>query len=144
LPGWGSPKSFLREAFFSSQQADNRTGLTVEFVCRILSGTSSNTLQHKHAGILSGEMDLAPSIDLDITHDNGFVFAEHDGLFEQMIDLGQGVEEGDFVAWIWPVDRTGMRPFDYHAQRSGILAGRHFPGLVQAGDCMAVISTIVP
>ena len=89
-------------------------------------------------------MDLAPSIDLDITHDNGFVFAENDGLFEPMIDLGQGVEEGDFVARIWPVERTGMRPFDYRAQRSGILAGRHFPGLVQAGDCMAVIGTIVP
>jgi N-alpha-acetyl-L-2,4-diaminobutyrate deacetylase len=98
----------------------------------------------KHAGILKGEMDLAPSIDLDITHDNGFVFAEHDGLYEPMVDLGQSVEEGDFVARIWPADRTGMRPFEYRARRSGILAGRHFRGLIQVGDCMAVVGTIMP
>ena len=95
-------------------------------------------------GFSVAKWTLPPASIWTLHPDNGFVFAENDGLFEPMIDLGQGVEEGDFVARIWPVDRTGMRPFDYHAQRSGILAGRHLPGLVQAGDCMAVIGTIAP
>jgi N-alpha-acetyl-L-2,4-diaminobutyrate deacetylase len=96
-----------------------------------------------HAGILDDEINLAPSIDLDITDSDCFVFAEHDGLFEPMVDLGENVEEGGMVARIWPLDRTGVAPFDYRTHRSGIVAGRHFPGLVKAGDCMAVVGSIV-
>ena len=96
-----------------------------------------------HAGILEGEMDIAPSINLDITGDTSFLFAEHDGLFEPLADLGARVEKGDRVAQIWPIDRTGVRPIAYHARRSGIVAGRHFPGLIKTGDCMTVIATVL-
>jgi len=48
------------------------------------------------------------------------------------------------LARIWPTDRTGIAPIDYRAPRSGILAGRHFPGLVKAGDCMAVVAVQLP
>ncbi len=94
-----------------------------------------------HSNILQGEIETSPSIDLDIPDSDCFVFAEHDGLIEPMVDLGSRVEKGDHVARIWPVDRTGVPPIAYTAQRKGIVAGRHYPGLVQAGDCMAVIAT---
>nr|XP_061809050.1 N-alpha-acetyl-L-2,4-diaminobutyric acid deacetylase-like [Nerophis lumbriciformis] len=95
-----------------------------------------------HAGILVGELALTPSINLDMPDGDYFVFSEHGGLIEPMIDLGEQVQKGDAVARIWSVDRTGEPPLIYHAKRDGILAARHFPGLIQVGDCMAVVALV--
>ncbi|WP_370400822.1 N(2)-acetyl-L-2,4-diaminobutanoate deacetylase DoeB [Sulfitobacter sp. JB4-11] len=92
-----------------------------------------------HAGVLKGEMQTGPTITIDMPDDNCFIFAEHDGLFEPMIDLGDEVSEGEVVARVWPVDRTGVPPLEYRANISGILISRHFPGLIKSGDCVAVI-----
>lgn len=94
----------------------------------------------KHAGILKGEMETGPSVMLDMPDGDCFVFSKDDGMIETLKDLGQTVEKGDVVARIWPADRTGQSPTDYLANRSGILASRHFPGLVKAGDCIAVVA----
>jgi len=39
--------------------------------------------------------------------------------------------------------RTGAPASEYRARRSGLLAARHFPGLVQCGDTLAVIAEVV-
>ncbi len=39
-----------------------------------------------------------------------------------------------------PVDRTGRAPVEYRARLDGIVAGRHFPGLAEGGDCLAVVA----
>ena len=96
-----------------------------------------------HAGILAGELELAPSITLDMPDGDCFVFAENDGLIEPRVDLGTSVAHGDIVARVWPVNRTGVAPIDYRARRDGLLVSRHFPGLVQSGDCLAVIATVL-
>ena len=93
-----------------------------------------------HAGILAGEPTVTETEQLDMPDGDCFVFCEHDGLFEPTIDLGEHVEAGEAVAKVWPVDRTGVSPIVYLAKRSGILAGRHFPGLIKSGDCMSVIA----
>ena len=92
-----------------------------------------------HAGILQGEMQIDPTIRLDMPDDDCFVFSENDGLFEPMVDLGEPVSKGNVVARIWPVDRTGVDPIEYRAKISGLLISRHCPGLVKAGDCAAAI-----
>lgn len=94
----------------------------------------------KHAGILSGELERAPTKWLDMPDDACFVFSENDGLLEPVIDLGGRVEVGQAVARIWPVDRTGKPPVIYTANCSGILTARHFHGLVKSGDCLAVVA----
>jgi len=96
-----------------------------------------------HAGIMDGTPETSPSIEMDMPDGGCFVFAEHDGLIEPLADLGDHVREGEAVARIWPADRTGVPPITYTAKRDGILAARHFPGLVKAGDCMAVIAEVV-
>jgi len=96
-----------------------------------------------HAGILDAEPETAPTINLDMPDGDCFVFAEDDGMIEPRADLGDHVGKGDEVARVWPVDRTGRPPVNYVARRGGILAGRHFPGLVKAGDCVAVIAEVV-
>lgn len=97
-----------------------------------------------NAGILKGEMVIEPTVNLDMPDGDCFVFAEHDGLIEPLVDLGEPVCKGDVVARVWPLDRTGVKAIDYCARRSGILASRHFPGLVKSGDCMAVTAVVVP
>ena len=66
--------------------------------------------------------------------------AERDGLLHLLADLGDEVSSGQPIAQIWPPDRTGVAPVEIRANRDGILVARHFPGLVQSGDCLAVIA----
>ena len=92
-----------------------------------------------HAGILQGEMQIDPTIDIDMPDGDCFVFCENAGLFEPMVDLGDQVRHGDVIARIWPIDRTGIAPIDYTAKIDGLLISRHFPGLIKMGDCAAVV-----
>ena len=93
-----------------------------------------------HAGILKAEPDVGASVNLDTPDGDYFVFSNHDGLIEPTVDLGSFVDEGDVLARVWPLDRTGINPIEYRVRRQGMLAGRHFPGLVKVGDFMAVIA----
>ncbi len=97
----------------------------------------------KHAGILSGDLQLEPTISLDMPDGDCFVFCESDGMIEPVVDLGGNVSAGDVVARVWSTERTGVAPTDYRAGRSGILMARHFPGLIKSGDCLAVVAEIV-
>jgi N2-acetyl-L-2,4-diaminobutanoate deacetylase len=92
-----------------------------------------------HAGILQGEIDRHDSVMLDMPSADCFVFSEDEGLIEPRVDLGEMVRSGDELARIWPVDRTGKAPQPYRARMDGMLVGRHFPGLIKPGDCLAVL-----
>jgi N-alpha-acetyl-L-2,4-diaminobutyrate deacetylase len=96
----------------------------------------------KHFGILAGELDTQPTIQVDTTGEGCFITSESRGLFEMSIDLGGSVQEGDVVARVHNIYRTGGTPDEYRAQTSGIMAGRHFPGLVDMGDFLCVIGAI--
>ena len=77
----------------------------------------------RHAGILSGSLESAASQRLDVC-----------------ANLGTAVRTGDLVARIYELDATGRAPADYHAACDGLITGRHFPGLVQTGDTLALIA----
>jgi N-alpha-acetyl-L-2,4-diaminobutyrate deacetylase len=94
-----------------------------------------------HLGILEGEPELRPTSYLDMPSDDCFTFADTDGILELCFDLGDQVQQGQTLARIWPIDRTGKAPAEYHAKLDGLLIARHFPGLTQAGDCLAVVGT---
>jgi N-alpha-acetyl-L-2,4-diaminobutyrate deacetylase len=63
-------------------------------------------------------------------------------MIETMVDLGESVEKGAVVARIHPVGRTGGAPQEIRAKMAGVLTARHFPGLVKAGDCAAVLAVV--
>lgn len=95
----------------------------------------------RHAGILAGEIETqGDSILLDMPGDDCFHFATRDGLMHPLLDLGDPVRAGQPIARIWPPDRTGVEPVEVAANRAGVIAARHFPGLIQTGDCLAVIA----
>lgn len=95
-----------------------------------------------HAGIMDAELVVEPSVLLDMPNEDCFVISTNQGLFEPSVDLGKHVKEGERIARIWPTERTGQPPIDYVAKQSGIMIGRHFPGLIKVGDCLAVTALV--
>lgn len=96
----------------------------------------------KHAGILAGEPEIGPTVNLDTSGEGCFIASESEGLLEMCKNLGDEVQEGDVIGRVHDVTRTGGTPDEYRAQTCGILAGRHFPGLIGMGDFFAVIGTL--
>jgi ectoine utilization protein EutE len=96
----------------------------------------------KHAGIVPGKPESGQTRWLDMPSDDCFIFAQDDGLIEPCIDLGDPVRAGDVIARVHPIGRTGQTPAEYRAKLDGVLAARHFPGLVKMGDCLAVVATM--
>ncbi|WP_454702942.1 N(2)-acetyl-L-2,4-diaminobutanoate deacetylase DoeB [Agrobacterium burrii] len=96
----------------------------------------------RHAGILAGSPDVQPSRWLDMPSSDCFTFAEDDGLVAFVRDLGDAVTAGEIIARVYPVGKTGLAPVDYRASMHGVLAARHVPGLIKAGDCLSVIATV--
>lgn len=94
-----------------------------------------------HAGILRGTLDIAPSRMLSQEDDRCFHFTNHGGLVDFAVSLGQTVAKGDLIARIWDTQHTGVPPRETFAQMDGLLTARHHPGLIQSGDCLAVLAT---
>ena len=97
----------------------------------------------RHAGILQGAGEKTRTLWLDMPSADCFAFAEEDGMIETAVDLGEPVEAGAVVARIHAIGRTGTAPREIRAKIGGILAARHFPGLVKAGDCVSVVAVRV-
>jgi len=96
-----------------------------------------------HAGILAGTVERGESRRLDMPDGDCFVIGQDRGLIEPCADLGERVEKGQVIARIHDLERMDRAPAEYRAKRSGLLAGRHYPGLVQPGDCLAVVAVEV-
>lgn len=96
----------------------------------------------RHAGILTGEPEPAPTSWLDMPSSDCFTFAGDDGLIAFAIDLGTPVRKGDLIARVHPIGRTGEAPAEYRASMDGVLAARHVPGLIKAGDCLSVLAVV--
>ena len=94
----------------------------------------------KHAGILAGEPEIGPSMRLDMPDDRCFVISESRGLIEFCADLGDSVAAGQVIARVHDPERSGAEPVEYRAGTAGLFVGRHFPGLVAMGDCIAVVA----
>jgi len=128
-------------------------GLGKLFVTTELAGGGSSTVRSnrvaatgvrnvlKHMGILAGAPDIAtPSRMMDMPDERCFVAAEHAGIHEPLADLGDEVTEGQPIARIHFMEDPAREPVVYAARRGGLLIGRHFPGLVQAGDFLASVA----
>jgi len=93
-----------------------------------------------HLGIKDGSPIDRPSIMLDMPDHRCFVTSLNDGLLEPTVELGSRVTEGDLIARVWDTDRTGTAPVEYHSPLTGVLASRHYPGLIRMGDSIAVVA----
>jgi N-alpha-acetyl-L-2,4-diaminobutyrate deacetylase len=93
-----------------------------------------------HAGIIYGDLEAAPTIQLNMPEENCFLFSQMAGLIEYLVELGEHVETGQSIARIWSADRTGIAPVECCALRAGVLTARHVPGLVKVGDFVSLVA----
>lgn len=97
-----------------------------------------------HAGILTEAPQLHETRWLAMPGPECFHIAEDEGLVEPCIDLGEAVRAGSVIARIHSIGRTGKPPSEQRAALDGLLAARHVPGLIQPGDCLAVVAVAAP
>lgn len=95
-----------------------------------------------HSGILNEAPLARGGVRLTMPGDNCFVTSQHSGLLELRADPGDKVEAGSEIARIYDIERSGEQPLRYYAPLSGIVLGRHHPGLVRPGDTIAVIAMV--
>nr|WP_298413247.1 N(2)-acetyl-L-2,4-diaminobutanoate deacetylase DoeB [uncultured Halomonas sp.] len=98
-----------------------------------------------HYGLIEGELTLpeSPQIYMDMPDAACYVQSEHTGLLELTLALGDAVKEGEVIARVYDMTRTGADPVEYRAARDGVLIARRFPSLVNMGDTIAVIGVVV-
>lgn len=104
-----------------------------------------------HLGILNNgdnlnKTDTPPllsTISMDMPDSDCFLFAEHNGLIEPLVDLGDNVKKGDLVARIHITENMSSPAHDYYAPRDGLVMSRHYPSLIKMGDCINVIARVV-
>ncbi|MBO6521771.1 MAG: N-alpha-acetyl diaminobutyric acid deacetylase DoeB [Rhodospirillales bacterium] len=95
----------------------------------------------KHTGVVDGEPDIPEPSKLIHTPKGGcFVSARTEGLFEICRDLGEHVNEGDVIARVHYLEEPDRAPTELTAGVSGQIVCRHMPGLINRGDCAAVIA----
>jgi len=97
-----------------------------------------------HAGVIDGQLTPPTTRTLRMPDADCYHFAPEAGLFEPLVDLGTAVAQGQALARIWPADRTGAHPVTVHARSAGLFVARHAPGLIQLGDCLAVLAVPDP
>ena len=93
-----------------------------------------------HTGLLDEEVTLCATRMLEIPKENSFIMADCQGLLEMCVDLGEPVYQGSVFARILDPTNTGQDVHEYVARRDGILLAKHFPGMINHGDCLAVIA----
>ena len=95
----------------------------------------------RHFGLVEGSAEPAPTRLMHSPDASWFVVADDRGILEVVVDLGGEVAAGQPIGQVHDVERPREAPAVYHAARSGMLIGRHAPGLIKPGDCLAVIAT---
>ncbi|MDR5858893.1 N-alpha-acetyl diaminobutyric acid deacetylase DoeB [Halomonas eurihalina] len=98
-----------------------------------------------HYGLVEGELQVPdePQIYLDMPDASCYVQSEHTGLLELTVALGEPVTQGQVIARVYDMTRSGVAPVEYRAERDGVLAARRFPASVNMGDTIAVIAEVV-
>lgn len=92
----------------------------------------------RHWGALAGDAPATNSVVLDIPEDDAYLISYTEGLIEWLVDLGDQIAAGQPVARIYDTVRLGADPVEVSATIDGIIAMRHFPGLVKMGDAIAM------
>lgn len=96
----------------------------------------------RHFGLLEGAPEPAelPTRLMHTPDSDCFVTAEDAGIYEVLAELGDPVENGQPIGQVHFFEQPDRAPAVYRARASGVVYSRHAPGLVQKGDCLAVIA----
>lgn len=114
-------------------------GTTTPGTLRIARRGVANVL--RALGILDGVPEGRPGPLMTMPEDGGdcFALSPADGVLEPLVALGGEVTAGETLALVRDIFTPGA-VVAVAAPRAGMLIGRHFPGRVRRGDCVAVLA----
>jgi len=115
-------------------------GTTRPETVRITSEGIINLL--RHWGVMTGEATPAPSAVLDIPEEGAYVVSTGEGIIEWLVELGDPIAAGRPIANVYDTVHLGSAPEEILATMDGVLAMRHYPGLVKMGDAIAMQATL--
>jgi N-alpha-acetyl-L-2,4-diaminobutyrate deacetylase len=94
-----------------------------------------------HFGLIEGEIEPEATRLMHSPDASWFLVADDRGILEPLVDLGAEVAAGQPIAQIHDPEKPAKAAIVYRAAHSGLFIGRHAPGLVRPGDCLAVLAT---
>lgn len=92
------------------------------------------------AGALNQELVLRSTRMLEVSSHKNYVIAPHAGLLEMCKEVGDDVYMGSPLAKIIQHGNTGPDTVVIKADRNGILMSHHYRGLIEQGDCVAIVA----
>jgi N-alpha-acetyl-L-2,4-diaminobutyrate deacetylase len=95
----------------------------------------------RHFGLVDEPVEPPPTRMMHSPDPSWFVIADDRGILEMLVNLGEEIGAGAPLAQVHDIERPQRAPAVYRAAQSGVLIGRHAPGLIKPGDCLAVIAT---
>ncbi len=93
-----------------------------------------------HTAVLDIELELRATRMLEVADNGCFVTASCDGMLSLRYHPGSEVYPGSVIAEIADSNKTGATPVRIKATRNGILMACHSTGLIQQGDCLAIVA----
>lgn len=98
-----------------------------------------------HYGLIEGDVEMPENgqVYLDMPDASCYIQSQHSGVLELTVALGDEVSQGQVLAYVYDMTRTGSEPVAYRAERNGVLMARRAPALVNMGDTIAVIADVV-
>lgn len=100
----------------------------------------------KHFDMMEGsvvtpeEQGRPPSRLSEVTDLDCYVMCPHAGLYEQFVDLGDEIEEGQLIGQVHSPDDLDKAPSPVLSTRAGYLLCKRPPGRVARGDNLAIIA----
>ena len=99
-----------------------------------------------HCGVLRGDFQTRESVGLGPTRwvqaldREDYRFAPESGLYENCVELGELVREGDLLGQVFNVERPDRAPTAVYAHKAGVLIANRGPSMVGQGDCVACVA----
>lgn len=100
-----------------------------------------NVLQHW--GVLAGAPVVRATQQLVVPEQGGYIISSSDGLIDWLVSPGDQIRVGQPIARVHNPVHLGVAAIEYEATLDGILAMKHFPGLVKMGDAIAMQAQII-
>lgn len=94
-----------------------------------------------HFGLLEGAVEAQETRLMHSPDADCFVISDDRGILEPLLDIGVEVAAGQPIAQIHDPEKPAKPPTVYRAAHGGLFLGRHAPGLVRPGDCLAVLAS---
>ena len=99
-----------------------------------------------HCGVLRGrektraDAGLGPARWVQALDRADYLFAPESGLYENCVELGESVKQGDLLGQVHSLEQPDRDPIPVTAHADGLLVANRGPSIVGQGDCVACLA----